>query len=372
MSRERPTARELEAEAVLRNKAMSAARTRNLAVLLLALVLSAWAARPARAILVGAGSMDTLIRSSDAIARARIISIQRPPFERLAFTAEPTAVLKAPSKALPPRLTLTPAEPIWPDDLELRYRPGAVVLLFLQEDGTTFSVVNNMRAIVPASEGTVIDPNTSMETRVLRELVPVLKGLKTDAARSRLLSLMGEVGSRGNEEIFLPYLKDPNEWVRRGALTALLRINPTPERVEMAAADLKAFLKGPKRGDLFRLWSLYRVIDTENNAYLPLYRIAADAGNVRPLDDAIVRGLKRGGQKEDSLRLYRYVRHKSDYIRHEALDALCRIYKIPLKRPEVTSYQGPLSQEAVDQERRMRAAVTRALQKEGILKQNQS
>lgn len=335
-------------------------------------LLLAATARPAQAILVGAGSMDSLIRNSDAIVRARVVSIQRPPFERLAFTVDPLVVLKAAPKPLPRRFSVTPASPIWPRDLDLPYRPGALVLLFLESDGTRISVVNNMRAILPAVAGPAVDPNASDEARVFRELAPVLKTLKTDAARSRLLSLLGEVGSKANEDTFLPYLKHENEWVRRGALTALLRINPTPERVEQAAADLRAFLKAPKRGDLFRLWSLYRVIDTENNAFLPLYRIAADAGNVRPLDDAIVRGLKHAGQKEDSLRLYRYVRHKSDYIRHEALDALCRIYKIPLKRPEVTSYQGPLSQEAVDQERRMRVAVINALQKEGLLKKRRS
>ena len=44
------------------------------------------------------------------------------------------------------------------------------------------------------------------------------------------------------------------------------------------------------------------------------------------------------------------------------------MFKIPLKRPEVTSYDGPLSQAAVEQEARMRNAVTQALRQEGLLK----
>jgi hypothetical protein len=192
--------------------------------------------------------------------------------------------------------------------------------------------------------------------------------MKTDAGKSRMLNLMSELAPKGSDEVFTPHLKDDNEWVRRGALSGLLRLNPTTERVEQATADLKAFLKAKPRGDIFRLWSLYRVIDTDNDAFLPLYRTLLDAGNVRPFEDAAVRGLRRGGQKEDALRLYRFVRHRSDYLRHEALDGLCRIFKIPLKRPEVTSYEGPLSQAAVEQERRMRVAVTKALQQEGLLK----
>jgi hypothetical protein len=228
-------------------------------------------------------------------------------------------------------------------------------------------VVNNMRAILPAGEANAGGDAVTVEARLFRELAAVLKTSKGEQARARLLALMAEVATKSNEETFVPYLKDPSDWVRRGALGALLRVNPTEERVAQASADFKTFLKA-KPGDMFRVWQLYRVVDTDPDpAFLPLYRTLSDA-KVRTFDDAAVRGLKRYGVKEDAARLYKYVRHKSDYVRHEALEGLCRILKIPLKRPEVTSYQGPLSQEAVEQERRMRAAVTRALQQEGILK----
>lgn len=331
-------------------------------------LLGSLAARPASAILVGAGSMESLLRRTDVIAKVRVLSLQRPPFERVAFTAQPLAILKSGANPLPPRLSLTPAEPIWPRDLDLPYRPGVVALLFLERQAEGYAVVNNMRAILPAVESDPENAGVPLETRLFRELQPVLKAMKTDAGKSRMLNLMSELAPKGSDEVFTPYLKHENEWVRRGALSALLRLNPTQEWVEQANADMKAFLKAPKRGDISRFWSLYRVIDGGEPAYLPLFRTLADHGNSRVFEDALVRGLKRGSQKEDALRLYRFVRHRSDYVRHEALDALCRIFKIPLKRPEVTSYEGPLSQEAVEQERRMRIAVTRALQAEGLLK----
>lgn len=324
--------------------------------------------RPARAILVGAGSLDSVIRSSDAILKARVVSIERAPFERLSFTVQPLSTLKSGARPFSLKLSLQPAEPIWPRDLDLPYRRGVVALFFVEQQGDGYAVVNNLRAILPATEGAPAEANLPLETRLFRELLPVLKGMKTDAGKSRMLNLMSELAPRGSDEIFTPYLGHENEWVRRGALSALLRLNPTPERVDQAAADFRAFLKSKKRGDLFRFWSLYRVLDQENDAYLPLYRALADLGSSRVYDDSVVRGLKRGGQREDALRLYRFARHRSDYIRHEALDGLCRMFKIPLKRPEVTSYQGPLSQEAVEQERRMRGAVTKALQQEGLLK----
>lgn len=347
---------------------MPATTARRITLLLAAALLALGLSRPAKAILVGAGSLDSLIRTSDAIVRARVISIERPTFERIAFTVQPIATIKAGPKPIPSPLSVTPAQPIWPEDLDVPYKKGAVVLLFLEGNGESYAVANNMRAILPAVEGTQIESNATPEVKVFRELSPVLKQLKTDAARSRLLGLLAEVGTKANTETFTPYLKDPNEWVRRGALSALLHLDPTPERVEQANADLKAFLKSPKRGDLFRLWSLYKVIDTENNAFLPMYRTIADSGNARPFDAAAVRGLRRGEKKEDALRLYHYSHSKSDYIRHEALDGLCKIYKIALKRPEVTSYEGPLSQEAVEQERRMRVATTRALKQDGVIK----
>lgn len=347
---------------------MPATTARRLILLFAAGLLALGFSQPAHAILVGAGSLDSLIRTSDAIVRARVISVERPSFERIAFTAQPIATVKMGPKPTPAQLSLTPAEPIWPDDLDVPYKKGSVVLLFLEANGDGYAVANNMRAILPAIENTQVETNAAPDVRVFRELSPVLKQLRTDAARSRLLGLLAEVGTKANADTFTSYLKDPNEWVRRGALSALLHLDPTPDRVEQANADLKAFLKSPKRGDLFRLWSLYKVIDTENNAFLPLYRTVADAGNARPFDGAAVRGLRRGEKKEDALRLYRYSRSKSDYIRHEALDGLCKIYKIPLKRPEVTSYEGPLSQEAVEQERRMRVATTKALKQDGVIK----
>lgn len=343
-------------------------RPRGLTLLLVFGLLVLLAAAPARAILVGAGSLESLLRRSDAVVRVRVVSIERPPFERIAFTAQPLAVLKAGASPLPTRMSFTPAQPIWPSDLDLAYRPGAVALLFLEERDSGYAVINNIRAILPALEGEAADANPPLETRVFRELLPVLKGMKTDAGKSRMLNLMSELAPRNSDEVFTPYLKHENEWVRRGALSALLRLNPTAEWVEQANTDFRAFLKSPRRGDVSRFWSLYRLIDTDQAAYLPLFRTLADLGKARLFDDAVVRGLKRGGQKEDALRLYRYTRHRSDYVRHEALDALCRMFKIPLKRPEVTSYDGPLSQAAVEQEARMRSAVTRTLQQEGILK----
>src|SRR5688572_4952493 len=91
-------------------------------------VLASLGARPARAILVGAGSIESMLRRTDAVMKARVISIERAPFERLAFTVQPLATLKPGARPLPPKLSLVPADPIWPRDLDLPYRKGVVAI----------------------------------------------------------------------------------------------------------------------------------------------------------------------------------------------------------------------------------------------------
>lgn len=323
----------------------------------------------ARAVLVGAGSVEMLVRSSDVILKARVVATEKAPFEFLSFTLEPIGTLKNRDLAIPARIAVTPAAPIWPEEMDFPYRKGAVGVFFLEWDQGRFAVANNLNAILPAVDAPVApEAGLTPEAKVMTELLPVLKRMKSDRGTSRLLGLLGELATPRNEDLFAPYLKHENEWVRRGALGALLRLTPGAERVEQANADFKLFLKSKRTAQDYRFWQLYRVVEDGSPAFLPIYRSVADAPRGRGFEGAAVRGLRRGGQKEDSLRLYKYARHKDPYLRHEALDGLCRIYKIALKRPEVTSYQGPLPQEAVDQEARMLKAVRAALRKEGLIK----
>lgn len=81
-----------------------------------------------------------------------------------------------------------------------------------------------------------------MKQNLLHELSPVLDAANSDIVRARLLVLLSQLAIRAQESIFIPFLDSTNIWEQRAAMAALLRLNPTPERVETASRDFKAFL----------------------------------------------------------------------------------------------------------------------------------
>ncbi|HTE16975.1 MAG TPA: hypothetical protein VK689_01175 [Armatimonadota bacterium] len=336
--------------------------------LLLALLLSSLLQRDAGAVIVGAGRLRGLPERASAVVKGRVVAVHEGEFEHLSFTIERLAVLKGEERELPQRLLLQAASPIWPKSLGLPYEENTVALFFLEQRDGAYSLLNNFHAILPATATSVpARSGQKVTARIFTELLAGLPAAKSNSAKAELLVLLGEVATRSDETHFLPYLRHADEWVRRGALAALLRVNPTPERVAKAATEFKTRRATLKGEEGHRFWSLYSVVDEPVAAFLPIYRAIADAPSRGAFDDAAVRGLKSGGKREDAARLYRYAKHTSAYIRHEALDALCRMLGIPLQRPEVAGYGGSLPPEVVAQEKRMQEAVRMALKREGIV-----
>ena len=122
------------------------------------------------------------------------------------------------------------------------------------------------------------------------------------------------------------------------------------------------------------LYHRFRYKDDQHAALplLPLYRTIADALALYPHDpnslipdSTALAGLIRARRREDTLRLYRYANSQNAYLRHTALDALCKLFNIPLERP-LLSY--PSSDPLMDKrEQEMQEAVREALTRAGLL-----
>jgi hypothetical protein len=338
---------------------------------------------PTQAVIVGGGSLEYLVGIASIVVKARVVSIVQPEFEHLAFVIEPLVVLRGSGQALPKQLLVKPPEPIWPSELGHPYQNGTVALFFLEKKDDRFVIQNNINAILPAMDApTQLSAGDSLKQSLLQELNPVLDAAKTDIVRARLLVLLAQLAPRAQESIFIPFLDSTSIWERRAAMAALLRLNPTSERVEMANRDIKAFLEKPDNADEWQFWNLYeevlyvrfryKVEKNDTVALLPLYRTIADIsmfyqGGNRRGDDIALHGLARANQREDALRLYRYVSSPNPYHRHQSLGALCRMFDLPLEPAEVTSYLMPLSPAVIEREQQMQKAVRETLERSGVL-----
>jgi len=260
-----------------------------------------------------------------------------------------------------------------------------VALFFLEKQGDRFVIQNNINAILPAMDApTQLSAGDSLKQNLLQELNPVLDAAKSDTVRARLLVLLSQLATRAQESIFIRFLDSSSIWEQRAAMAALLRLNPTPERVETASRDFKAFLAEQQDlADEWQFWDLYeevllvrfmyKVEKDDTVALLPLYRTIADAsvfyqdrGNRRG-DEIALRGLARVNQREDALRLYHYVSSQNAYLRHQSLGALCRMFDLPLEPAQVMSYEMPLSPSVIEREQQMQKAVRETLERRGVL-----
>jgi hypothetical protein len=356
------------------------------AATVLCVILSAFLfSIPTQAIIVGGGSLEYLVGKASIVIKARVVSIVQPEFEHLAFVIEPLVILQGSGQTLPMQILVKPAEPIWPRQLEHPYQRGTVALFFLEKQGDRFVIQNNINAILPAMDApTQLSAGASLKQNLLQELKPVLGATKSDIVRARLLVLLAQLAPRAQESIFIPFLDSSSIWEQRAAMAALLRLNPTPERVETASRDFKAFLAEQQDlADEYQFWDLfeevlyirfrYKVEKDDTVALLPLYRTIADVsvfyqdrGNRRGNEIALY-GLARANQREDALRLYHYVSSQNAYLRHQSLGALCRMFDLPLKPALVTSYEMPLSPSVIEREQQMQKAVREALERRGVL-----
>lgn len=330
---------------------------------------------PAHAVIYGGGPLDGLLAHADAVAVVRVTAVVEPDhFEYIAFEVERLELLGG--EGVPEHLRLTVPEPVWPLDLGLPYEVGATVIAVLErkQDGR-FDLVSNKRAVLPAGN---MAPRESrgVAGRVFGELQALLERSDDDERRALVLLMLGEIAGPGDEPVLASYLDETEGSTRRAALGALLRIRPTAERVQLVVDDVRAFLATSHSDhDRWLFRQLYegalhdRQISAPGGAkrarpFLPIYRIIADGPAASGLADIALDGLQRVGDASDVPRLARFTASAEPCQRLDALDALCRLFDLALRRPEVTSCMMPLSAEVVAQEQRMREAVGAVLARE--------
>ena len=136
------------------------------------------------AIMTGAGRFDQLIQNAEIIVKARVIRIDKPPFEMIAFKAKIITVLESDSAAIPNQLLLEAPAPIWPKDLGIPFAEKQVVLLVLRRVNGKLVIVNNLGAILPATESKMHHENRSSATRkVFDELRAFLPGSRMNSRK---------------------------------------------------------------------------------------------------------------------------------------------------------------------------------------------
>ncbi len=353
------------------------------------------------AILIGAGQFDKLIQKAEIVVKARVNPIDESAFGIIDFEAEIITVLKSDGTPIPNRLFLKSAIFIWPGDLGIPFTEQQIVLLVLQRRDGQLAVVNNMRAILPATDSKMQHDNCSSATKIVfNELCAFLPQAEDKLAKGLVLVLLSQLATREDEKMFLPYMKRKNKWLRRAALASLLRINPTTKRIQMAVGDFNDHLCTPfkpskdppilvggqevfmpPKNQLF--WKMYQDVQwaarcgawgMEKNmtarakAYLPIYRVLIDKAppNYQRVHVAIS-GLKNVGIREDILRLYKYLDDEKTWMRHDVLEGIGRILGMKIKRPSITSYCMPLPPNVEPWEKEARSTIERALVNENLL-----
>lgn len=343
---------------------------------LFAVVVLMLRALPAHAVSYGGGPLNWLLEHADAVAVVRVTAVELydVEFEFIAFDAERLEVLAG--EGVPEHLRLKVPQPVWPLDLGLPYEVGATVIVALERRDGRLGLISNARAVLPAGS---VKPRASVGVarRVFGELQALLERSGDDEQRALILLMLGEIAGPGDEQVLASYFDESDGLARSAALGALLRISPTAERVQLAADETREFLAiSQSDHDRFLFRQLYedaindRQISPPGNAeqarpFLPIYRIIADGPAKSGLDDIALDGLQRVGDASDVARLARYTASADPCQRLDALDALCRLFGLALRRPDVTSCMMPLSAEVVAQEQRMREAVGEVLAREG-------
>lgn len=351
-------------------------------VILITLVLLFLTNGTVQAVLISAGRFDQLIGNAKIIVKARIARIDKPHFEMIAFTVDVILILKSDGIAIPDRLYLEAPAPIWPKDIGIPFAEKQVVLLVLESGKGKISIVNNVRAILPATNNkTRYEARDPVRRKLFGELQDYLPQTKDEVAKGLVLVLLSHIGSEEDDRIFLHYMKSENEWLRRAARASLLKLNPTPERISEAVDDFAEHLSAVSQEHLF--WEMYEDVEwsarcgsfgmevglaTRARAYLPIYRVLIDNA---PSDYqhvyVAVKALKDVGTREDIPRLYKYMDHEKAWIRHDVLEGIGRILGMKIKRPLIPSYEMPLPAEVEPWEMKTRSIIEQTLVGEHIL-----
>ena len=354
----------------------------------------------AYAMLMGTGQFDRLIHNAEIVIKAKVVPQKEGGFGDITFNAKVISILKSDGEPIPENLSLNSAIFIWPTDMGVPFEKKQAVLLVLRRAEGRLNVVNNFRAILPATKSKIDHKSgNSIRRKVFDELHAFLPQAKGEASQALVLVHLSFLASKTDEKIFLPYLKSKDKRLQHAALASLNRISPTAKRIQATAADFENHLsKNPVDYSVYKprhhpqgipddhlFWEIYKDVKwvsrcgawgMEKNmterarAYLPIYRMLIDKA---PADyqrvHVGIEALKNVGAREDVHRLYKYLNHKNAWIRHNVLEGLGRILKIKIKRPSIPSYEMPQSRSThiVEWEKQTRATIKKALIEEGFL-----
>lgn len=335
-----------------------------------------------QAVLTGAGKFDQLIENATIIIKGRVARIDKPPFEMIAFKADVIEALKTDGGEISTQLYFEAPFPLWPDDLGIPFAQGQCVLLVLHRANGKIYIENNQGAILPATSGKLNpDANSSATRKVFEELWACLDPTQDQTAKGLLLVHLSQLGTKEDEKKFLPYMKSENQWLRRGALASLIRINLSPDLINQAIDDFSQHLSAPS--DEFLFWKMYvnvqwsakcgsfgmdKELTTRAKAYLPIYRALIDkAPSGYQHVSVAINALKDVGISEDISRLYKYIDNDKAWIRHDVLEGISRILGMKVKRPAIPAYGEPLSPEVKAWEAETRSVIDQKLASEHIL-----
>jgi hypothetical protein len=341
----------------------------------------------AQAVLVGAGRFDKLIENAKIIVKGQINQINKQPnFERIAFGMKVTNVLKSDSGNIPDQLYFEVLYPIWPEDLNFPYTEGQSILLVLQRENEKIYIENNMGAILPAANNkTALEEDSPVTRKVFEELRAYLYQTSDETAKGLVLVYLSQFCTKDDVNLFLPYMKSENKWLRCAALASLLRLRHTPEDINEAVVDFTDHLSDGRQEHLF--WKMYEDVELSARcgsygmekkltdrarAYLPIYKVLIDKTPDEYYQHVYVaiKALKDVGTREDIPRLYKYIDNDKAWIRHDVLEGIGRILGMKIKRPIIPGYGETLSEEAKVWEKETRSIIEQKLTSEHILGPN--
>ena len=143
----------------------------------------------AYAIAVADGQFDQFIQNAEIVIKAQVAPQKKSPFEKIAFKAEVTSILKSDGKPIPENLSLESASPIWPDDMGelLAFGKKHVVLLVLRRSEGELFIQNHSGAILPATISKIDHKSDSIQRKVFDELHAFLPQARDKVSQSLVL-----------------------------------------------------------------------------------------------------------------------------------------------------------------------------------------
>lgn len=336
------------------------------------------------AALVAIGPLDELINREDSVvvvAKMKSLSKKQKRYvDRFRkFKIKIIRVVKGNPKNVPRSLSVFTH--VWPYDLELPLESGAQAFFVLrktQEKG--YIIEPHKRAIIPVVTKNLPEKITqeNLFAVMVDNLLLSLSSAEFQFTKAQILRLIADICPEEKLNIFVPYLKSKDIWVRRAALGALIKLSPKPRYLEAAKKDFADFLgsavkyietpyggKTPATRLFFDMyqdvkWAARYPVLNRCKTYLPLYRIVVDNCQEQNVRESIgLRGLTRVGTKEDLLRIYSFHNNKNPYGRQEALMTISKILNLKLR--------GLVYNQFLEKEAEQQKIVHDALIKEGLI-----